>query len=612
MIRTVFFFLFLTVLLPIHFYATEPNVHYSLHKEVITVNSLEAGYTSSVYCRGKFTSLIGRETAIPYTELEALGGIRARYRNERGKYKDLPEENIHNSAMMGSSFYSGMNKYVLSWPSKGEEELTFLYSYKLNCKELMTLSILPTNGVERTDTFDYDIRIPPGILLYYKIPEGMKGLKADSAQVDGGWNYHFVSCPEMPLHPAEHLEEYESNDFPPNAVRLILVPQTYAHKPWQWLNDWYRNALKDNPALNTASKEKFDQLLQGTSDPDTIASRIFDYVKKRITYLDVENGMGAFIPRSANLVLLNCQGDCKDMANLLFEGLKTHGIEVYHALSSTLSHDLPLDFPSLSSANHLICVAHIRDQWRYLDATESVCKYGYPSMQIQGRTIFLITDSGGVLQHVPEVSADQNKSFFTASLSPIGNDLSGTFNYTFHGLSRIDAQQINYSASAADFVTITTGILEKNTRSTQFSKLSCSENDSTTVLAGKLKVVNKLSYVLGKNTLSLQFLPFPHKFPRQRDKGTQIITYLQEDNVYTCTLELDKPIRLAPVQPVTYLKDGFSFRFSVKQSGTQTIQIQYEYVHADVRITPDKADAFFEMNELIDQTFNQLLIYENQ
>jgi len=601
------FFLFL---LSTWISANENNVHYSLHREVITVNSLETGYTSSAYCRGKFTSLVGRETAIPYTELEALGGIRARYRNERGKFKDLPEENIHNSAMMGTSFFSGMNKYVLSWPSKGDEELGFLYSYKLNCKELMTLSILPTNGVERTDTFDYDIRVPPGLLLYYNIPEGMKNLKVDSTQSESGWTYHFVSIPDAPLALASHLEDYESYDFPPRAVRLIFVPIAYQARAWQWFNDWYRNALKDNPVLNAESKSKFNALLKGAIDPDTITSRIFDYVKKRITYLDVENGMGAFIPRNANLVLLNCQGDCKDMANLLYQGLKENGIEVYHALSSTLSHDLKIDFPSLASANHLICVAHIKGKWIYLDATESVCRYGYPSMQIQGRNIFIINETGGLIHFVPEVEASANKSIFTASFSTIGNDLAGDFNYCFHGLGRIDAQQLKFSASAADFISITTGVLEKNTRGTQFSKLSSTDNDSTTQLSGKMKVVNKVTYFDGKNSIPLDFLPYPHKFPRHRDKGTKIITYFQEDNSFTCTFGFDKTIKLHALKPVEFKKDGFVFSFSAKQTNDQTILVRYEYIHPDVLIGPEKADTFFELNELMEQTFKQYLIYE--
>ncbi len=594
---------------PSTLFAADQSVHYNLHKEVITINYPEAGYTSSVYCRGKFSTLENRETDIVYTELESIGELTARYLNSGRKYKDLKEENVHNTSAMGTSFYNGMNKYVLSWPFKGNPELHFLYAYKLNCKELMTLSTLMINDIQHTDTFEYDVRVPKGMLLYFRIPAYAGSLHTDSTETSEGKIYHFRACPSEKITLPKELEDYESYNYAPRIIRLIVVPLSYRAKAWACLNNWFNGTMNENHGLNPASLQILDAVVKKASDPDTIASRIFNYVKTRTTYIDVENGLGAFRPRDENDVLLKRQGDCKDMANLLCEALKHYGVDAYKAISSTLSHECKMDFPSLASGNHMICVVRQRDKWIFLDATDPVCMYGFPSMHIQGTGIYRIDDKGGEWIAVPKVPLTLNRSSCEMNLVPVEYSLAGSVSYCWHGLSRHDALQLKFSESPADFILSIHKILENTARNTSFSTLTETETDSATCFKGDMKAANKLALFDGKHSVDLNFLPFPHKYPKKANPGTRIITYQTLDNRFSCRISTGKKIKLKPVEPVSFDKDGFRFDFKAEQTNEQTITVSYSYSYNDVLIPAEKTKSYFELNALIEYTLNQMLIY---
>jgi hypothetical protein len=611
--RLPFFLIFLCLFLfleNVTLFGSEDNLHYSLRKEVITVRSMEEGYTASVYCRGKFTSLPGRETAIVYSELEALGGIRARYQNSRGKYKDLPDEYIHNSAVIGGSFYAGLNQYVLSWPSKGEEELRFLYTYRINCKELMTLSALPINDIDKTDTFEYDIRVPKGLGFSYHFPQGLSNLYSDIVQTDSGTIYRFRVCPPEKINLLRNLQTYEYNAYAVRFFQLEFVPPAYEGKGWTWLNDWYNKVISGKIGLNTESNKIFDRVIGTATDPDSIAAHVFNFVKTRITYLDVENGLGAFCPREGNEVLANRQGDCKDMASLICEVLQKHGIEAYRAISSTISHDVDFDFPSLSSGNHMICVARIRDQWVFLDGTDAVCPYGLPSMQIQGRKLFVLNSKGGERLTVPFVDASRNKMLCEMKLNQQGDQLTGAFNYSYLGLSRHDEHETRFAVSASEYNNISMLALENNSHHTSFADFSRAETDSVLSLTGNMQVNQIFSSFNNKNSLILNFLPFPHKYPRIENKGTKIITYQALDNRFVCKVELQKSMRLQPFESVEFNRDGFRFSFKVDQTGPHTLNIYYSYFYNDVIIPETKMKTYYELNTLIEQTLRKTLVYE--
>jgi hypothetical protein len=590
--------------------ADESVVHYTLHREVINVNSIEGGYTSSVLCRGKFTALQGRETVIRYSGLESLGGIHGTYRNGSKKFKPLPENDIHATTLAEGDQTDENGKYVLSWPSKGDAAMDFNYTYKLQGSELMTLSTLAINDIIQTDTFDYELRVPRGIQLYFHLPNGGNRLLVDSTQVTAGIIYHFRSAPSSPILLNRNLQPYEYCSFPSRFIQLIFVPEAYRGKAWGWLNDWYQGILKNNPSLSEQNLQILERVTSHTTNPDSIALLLFDYVKTRITYVDEENGLGAFRPKDVNKTLQSRKGDCKDMALLLCEALKHAHIKAWLALSSTLSHECELSFPSLSSSDHMICVAEIGAKKYFLDATDQVCPFGFPSLHIQGRSIFILNTLQGESALVPIVNAASNTSLMELHLHPEGNTLEGTFFYTLHGLSRHEMLQTRSAYSPSEYAALSLQEQRSHTPNISYSNWTTQSADSSDTFSAEIKVDSVLVKIQGKKGITLSFLPFPHKFPKRKSPGTKIILYEAPDNQFDCEIRFDHPVHFSAPDSVHFSQEGFRFDFTVKQKEEGVIHIHYQYIYEDVFIPEEKTATYFGLNALIQKTFHGIIVYE--
>src|SRR5690606_38984039 len=98
-------------------------------------------------------------------------------------------------------------------------------------------------------------------------------------------------------------------------------------------------------------------------DTDTLkwVQEVYETIQRKISYVDIEDALGALIPRAPGMNWNNKYGDCKDMAFLVHSILKSKGVTSYIAISRSLSLEDTFDFPSISLANHVICVAYINN-----------------------------------------------------------------------------------------------------------------------------------------------------------------------------------------------------------------------------------------------------------
>ena len=126
--------------------------------------------------------------------------------------------------------------------------------------------------------------------------------------------------------------------------------------------------------------------------------------------------MGAFIPSHVNEVYQNKYGDCKDLSNLLSAMLNYKGIKSDIALASTFDHTSDCDFPSLSAANHVICVAYVNGTIVMLDPTDSIHKEGTVVQSLQDRSIFIVNSNGGEFQKIIKPNTENNKIDYELSI----------------------------------------------------------------------------------------------------------------------------------------------------------------------------------------------------
>lgn len=151
---------------------------------------------------------------------------------------------------------------------------------------------------------------------------------------------------------------------------------------------------------------------------------IFNWVQNNINYVAFEDGLGGFVPRSAAKVCNKRYGDCKDMANVLYEMLNHVGIEAHHTWIGT--RDRPYSYyevPTPIVDNHMIATAVIDGKIIFLDATDSYVPFGMPSSFTQGKEALIgLTDEKFKIVKVPVQPKEKNTSLIETTVT-LDNDV---------------------------------------------------------------------------------------------------------------------------------------------------------------------------------------------
>ncbi len=190
-----------------------------------------------------------------------------------------------------------------------------------------------------------------------------------------------------------------------------------------------------------------ENLTKNSTSKNEKAKAIFNWVQDNITYVAFEDGLGGFVPRGAASVCNKRYGDCKDMANILYEMLNHVGIEAYHTWIGT--RDRPYsyyDVPTPIVDNHMIATAIIDGEMIFLDATDSYVPYGMPSSFIQGKEALIgLTDEQFKIIKVPEQPKEKNTTHINTTITLEGDVLKASGKRTMNGYEMVNfIQDVKY------------------------------------------------------------------------------------------------------------------------------------------------------------------------
>ncbi len=173
---------------------------------------------------------------------------------------------------------------------------------------------------------------------------------------------------------------------------------------WKRIKPYF--SIKGHPEV-VALAEK---LTQGAENEKDKIARIFAFTQEKFRYIETNFGDGGYIPNSAQDILKNQYGDCKDMTVLNVLLLNACGIDAFPALLSTRGRCtrnpkvISMDF------NHMITFVKAANGDEYwLDATGSSCPVGeiYASDEdVDGLVIYKNGKSEFI--HVPPSAFNQN------------------------------------------------------------------------------------------------------------------------------------------------------------------------------------------------------------
>jgi uncharacterized protein DUF3857/transglutaminase superfamily protein len=207
------------------------------------------------------------------------------------------------------------------------------------------------------------------------------------------------------------------------------------------LYKWYSSLVKQIEIRSLDKVYKIaDDITKSQSTKRKKAEAIFNWVQDNITYVAFEDGLGGFIPRGAASVYDKRYGDCKDMANLLYEMLNHIGIESYRTWIGTRNRPYTyFEVPTPMVDNHMITAAIIEKDTIFLDATDSFVPFGMPSAFTQTKEALLgLNPDAFKVITVPVQDTNKSISNITSTFTLDNGTIKVSEKRTFTGYEKVD------------------------------------------------------------------------------------------------------------------------------------------------------------------------------
>lgn len=199
---------------------------------------------------------------------------------------------------------------------------------------------------------------------------------------------------------------------------------------------WYKNLVTNIGNDEKIVKDKTLEIVKGINGDEEKVKAIYQWVQDNIRYIAFENGIAGFKPEKAQEVLRKKYGDCKGMANLLTEMLKSVNLDARRCWIGTKHIAYDYSTPSLSVDNHMICAWMNKGKPVYLDATEKYIGFGEIAERIQNRQTLVENGNQYLLERVPMASYLQNTATENRKFLIKGNDLQGHVTQVWKGESK--------------------------------------------------------------------------------------------------------------------------------------------------------------------------------
>lgn len=602
------FLFFLILVYSFDLYSFQGGVKCQKIIERITIFGEKSGYFKRVIYKGRFNNQSEKVIPIASNELEKVSNFkRLDYHTGEFSQKGIY---IEEQSIKTDQFYDNLKGYLVHLE---DTSLNFALQYEVSCKHLILLSTFDLISYPYADTVIYEIKSPLNLFLNLKEDTGIHYYKIDTTIIDDYTKmYTIISIPGVKANAKKKMfsnYEFERDIAPP--LRVIVIPAGTVNG-WQYFNSWFNELIKDNIKLKPQSINTINAIVIKDLNEEEIIKTVFNYVKSNIKYVAIENGLEAFRPRDVNDVLEKKYGDCKDMANLICQILKYYKINASIAIIATIDYKYKTDFPSLSSANHAICVVKSKsNKFYYLDATNKTGTFDMPSEFIQGQQYFAINDNGGSLGIVPVITADKNYSKTTLNLTVNNTSLSGT----------IDDKKKNFSSSFAKYFVENYTIVDSKLKISQyynqlnpnvkFTNLKTIITDSSSSVTSDVSVSNAISKLESKNFLLLKALIFPHQFPKKINMGFRFIPYQTIDNNFVYQIDFDHKIKLiSKTKDVKIENKASSLNFSIIVSNEKTIIIEYRFRINNVELNETDTAEYEKLNEEMLKKINSSIEYE--
>ncbi|WP_242009149.1 transglutaminase-like domain-containing protein [Robertkochia solimangrovi] len=587
---------------------TGQEIHISSKHEQIEIRN-DSSFINEVTVNFKLSDTPILFPIIYDKELEKVNDVMV-FEKKGRRYKPLKDVFISEEEAENSLVSSKIIK-LIAIPPETEGKIT----YNIACDELMYFSHLRFFSYHDIDTLKYTIKVPDNFHLSHNIiyKDSLKFWNIDSVKTQGitSWNIQ-SSSKKVQDDPLTMFGIYKNFKAP--FMRTIVAPDSYKDRYKDYLNDWYLEKVRPTQGLNAEVIAQIDELTKGITDPKQKMKILYDYVKNNFKYVAIEIGMGAFIPYSVNEVFRNKQGDCKDLSNFLSQILIYEGVQSDIALASTFDHLSDCDFPSLSTANHVVCVAYINGKPVILDPTDPIHEAETPVESIQNRSILIVNKDGGEFYTVKANTPETNLIAYQLNLTTDRSNatMSGNFNCTYEGISGnfLKRQFLYYKGDGLD-------ALAKAHYNNVFSEQKLKDphlNIAHNMVNGEgnLMISNKL---IEDNSTLYVFLDFIPGLFESQDRETLLEgTYIGSGFSKKVNALIDLKIPYQSFEPIIhrFKEKGVVLTYTIKPFSETILECNYEFEIDSGTIDKDNLKSVNNILRSFKALINDPLIIKNK
>nr|WP_299169574.1 transglutaminase-like domain-containing protein [uncultured Allomuricauda sp.] len=543
------------------------------------------------------------------SELEKISDIQV-YTKKGSRFKPLKDKVVIEDDVELEYIASKKVKSVFI-PPGAEARI----SYTVDCKELMYFADLRFFSNNKIDTLKYNISVPNTFQFAHNTiyKDSLEYMRIDSLSTATMTKWNIEVVPEKTEPDLLALFGIYRNKKAP-LMRTIVIPSSYQGDEMKYMNDWYLQKVETKRGLNPKVLQKINELTKGKSEPMEIIDILYSYVKNNFKYVAIEIGMGAFIPTHANEVFSNKEGDCKDLSNFLSEALNYKGIESHIALAATYDHISDCDFPSLSAANHVVCLAYLNDSPIILDPTDPIHSPNTPVQSIQDRSILIVNSNGGEWHKAQSFTPGQNLIDYKINLKEDSDKMlmQGGFEVKYNGISgnflrrefvHLDQEKTNASIKKHFKLVFGNHPIEDFTVTPRPKLVEAN---------GKLSINGKIFNDADSRILFLDFLPQPLETQERGEllEGTHLGSNLSKK----VRLKIEMKAGFQVFKPIehNFTNEGVSLTLKVSSPNDSTVVIDYDFICAHNSVDKENSKAINEILTSFQKIVNDPIILKKK
>ena len=520
-------------------------------------------------------------------------------------------------------FYSDQESKNFTFPAVTKGAITNL-SYTEVLKDPRFLGMFRFGTFVPTKSAKLSIEFPKNVNIGY--------IDFNTNDIDLKFSKEATSAGNLYTWTVENVEGFQGEDRSESALfylpHVIVYIKDYQVEGKSYnilggvkdLYSWYVSLVEQ---IDEKSLEKVyaitEEVTKGLNSDLEKAEAIFNWVQDNITYVAFEDGLGGFIPRGAASVCDKRYGDCKDMANLLFEMLSYAGIESYRTWIGT--RDRPYSYyevPTPIVDNHMITTTIVENDTIFLDATDSYVPFGMPSAFTQTKEALLGIDKESFKVITVPVQ-DINKSITTITTAMALED--GTLkvneqrnltgyekvdfisDYVYKKDDKTEEEYLNTTLAIGNNKTKYSNITKENfdnTNEALILKYDLAIDSYAKTVAGKTFVNMNIDRTLAKSKVDLEDRKFSKKIDNKFKK------------VFKTTFTIPKGYKATSIpKALSFNNDNYGYEINYTKEKNTITQYKTLYINT-LKVSNEEFGAWNDFIKSLVKAYKKSIVIEKE